>query len=234
MSDPFRTTPGMIPPSQARAPSPRNMMIAFGLGTLLIAAASAWFLMYSRPDSEARERAVRQALGLAQVEEYVFAYPVTGTPIAVDTRCDRPCSERQLTTGKALVQTGARPQGFLIVDAPPSGCAFLTLRFSEATSPEITDAPLPVYLDAAAIEQLQRCNPDAPLRRNEGGLVQVPPWYRSTTGVAVSVPFAVLSLGTTFRAAVCAEMSDGSIGQFAGDENMADLVAEGSRYCANI
>jgi hypothetical protein len=234
MSDPFRTTPGMIPPNQARAPSPRNMLLAFGLGTVFIAAASVWFVMFSQPNSAERERAVREALGLAQVEEYVYAYPVTGTPIVVDARCDRPCAQRQLTAGKDLAQTGARPQGFLIVDAPPSGCALLTLRFSEPTSAQITDTPLPVFLDAAAIDQLQYCNPDVPLRRNEGGLVQVPAWYRSTTGVAVSVPAAVLTLGTTYRAAVCAEMADGTIGQFAGDENMGDLVVEGSRYCADI
>jgi hypothetical protein len=224
----------MRSPTEAGVPNPRNLLIAFALGTLVIAGAAAGFVMASRPDSEARERAIRQALGLAQTEEYVYAYPVTGTPVAFDPRCDRICAERQMPAGKTLVQTGPRPQGFLAVDPPPQGCAMLSLRFSDATAAEINSDALPVFLDAAPLEDLQFCNPDAPLRRNEGGLVQVPPWYRSNFGVAVSVPGQVVASGLTFRAAVCAMRNDGTVAQFAGDETLADLVVEVARYCTDL
>ncbi len=237
MTDFFRTTPGMIPPSEARPPSPLRILISYVVGIAVIAGASVWFLNFSQPSSASRERAIRQALGLPQPEDYLFAYPVSGTPIPLDPRCDRSCAERELQPGKDLVQVGPLPQGYVLVDAPPAGCAFLNLRYSPtrpAVNGAILDTPAPVFLDAAPIAQLQECNPQVPLRRNDAGLVQVPPWYRSTTGVAMSVPLSVVSTGLTFRAAVCAFLSNETIAQFAGDENMADLADEMPRYCAAV
>lgn len=237
MSDFFRTTPGMIPPGEARPPSTLRILISYAVGLALIAGGSVWFLNFSQPGSASRERSIREALGLPQVEDYVFAYPVTGTPIPLDPRCDRSCAERELQPGKDLAQVGPSPQGYVLVDAPPAGCTFLNLRYSPTRPPvdgAILDTPAPVFLDAAPMEQLQECNPQVPLRRNDAGLVQVPPWYRSATGVAISVPVAVVSTGLTFRAAVCAFLSTETIAQFAGDENMADLADETPRFCAAI
>jgi hypothetical protein len=204
-----------------------------GVAAAAILGGAVWFISNQGPTEIDDQRAVREALGLAQPEEFVFAYPVTGTPEPLSPRCDIICARREVTAGKDLARVGEGPQGFWLVDAPPAGCSLLSLRYRDSTVAEVTDEPLPVMVDAAPLYMMEECNPDAPVRI-EGGLTQVPAWYRTQYGIAVSVPSHVIDLAQTFRVAVCARDNNGEIRQFLGADDQPLLVPESTTYCGDI
>lgn len=210
---------------------PRWILAAFGVAALAIVVAAIWLLNKEQPTNSEAERAVREGLGIPQPEEFVFAYPVTGDPIPFDPRCDVNCVQRDLPPNRTYAQVGEPPQGFVAVDPPPLHCGLLSVRFSEQSAVEISDEPMPAFLDAAPLALLQACNPDVPLRV-ERGMVQVPPWYRTVYGVAISVP--VIIFDADFRMTVCARDRAGTAVQFTANQDARTMISEPPTHCSDI
>lgn len=208
-------------------------LVAAGVVVAVVAA----IVLQSRSATQAPDRdaasAIRESLGLARPEQVFLAYPEAGPLEPFPPNCDLACAGRSLPPGKAFVQVSQGRHGYGAGDSPPANCRLLSVRFPPEDSEQLTAEPMPVFVGSAAnSSQLGACNPGVQLRSVSGSRTQLPTWYRTEYGVAVSIPERMA--GGLVPLGVCARDKNGAVRQYKVDPDDEWLAFDDPTYCRGL